>query len=285
VRQSNDKLGILYVALAVTMFSTTPVFIRWADEFSPFVVTCLRMLVGAATVALVARIRGHRLRSGRSDWGRFAIWGLVTACHFALYIASLSYTTVAHSLSLVYTSPIWVSLFSWVLLREPLPGRKWIGILITLVGMGVLSGFEPAWTPQMLIGDAMAVGSAITFGIYSATGRAQRAHYSLWSYASRVYGMAGLWLLPLAVLTFRAPEQVGLPLLSVLILGVFPLGIGHTLYNAALRRTHPTLVNIVATQEVTGGVLLSWWLLGEVPDVHAVIGAAIMLVGVVQVVI
>jgi drug/metabolite transporter (DMT)-like permease len=48
---------------------------------------------------------------------------------------------------------------------------------------------------------------------------------------------------------------------------------------------HPTLVNIVATQEVTGGVLLSWWLLGEAPSLNAVIGAVIMLVGVAQVII
>jgi drug/metabolite transporter (DMT)-like permease len=151
--------------------------------------------------------------------------------------------------------------------------------------MGVLSGFDPAWTPRMLIGDSLALGSAITFGIYSVTGRAQRARYPLWTYASGVYGAAGLWLLPLAILTFRAPERVGLTLLSIIVLGVFPLGIGHTLYNAALRRTHPTLVNIIATQEVTGGVLLSWWLLNEVPSVHALVGALIMLAGVLQVVI
>ena len=80
-------------------------------------------------------------------------------------------------------------------------------------------------------------------------------------------------------------SSAGPALMSVLALGVFPLGIGHTLYNAALRRTHPTRVNIIATQEVTGGILLSWWLLGEVPSVNALLGAAIMLVGVIQVVI
>ena len=69
---------------------------------------------------------------------------------------------------------------------------------MTVVGMAVLSGFEPGWTPRMLIGDAMALGSAITFGVYSVTGRAQRAHYPLWMYASVVYAMAGAWLLPLA---------------------------------------------------------------------------------------
>jgi drug/metabolite transporter (DMT)-like permease len=280
----NPKRGIVYVSLAVFLFSTTPVFIRWAGALSPFSVTGLRMLVGAATVYAIALVRGERPHIARADWSRFALWGLVTACHFALYIASLYYTTVAHSLSLVYTSPIWVSLFSWLLLREPLPGRKWIGITITLVGMGILSGFEPAWTARMVIGDAMAMGSAITFGIYSATGRAQRARYSLWTYACGVYGMAGLWMLPLAVLSFRIPERVDLALLSVLILGIFPLGIGHTLYNAALRHTHPTLVNIIATQEVTGGVLLSWWLLGEAPSVSALVGAVIMLAGVIQVV-
>jgi len=212
------------------------------------------------------------------------LWGLVAALHFVFYIASLEYTTVAHSLALVYTSPVWVSLLSWGLSGERLPRRKWLGIGLTLVGMGVLSGFEPEWTWRMLLGDAMALGSAITFGVYSVTGRAQRTRYPLLTYASAVYGAAGLWLLPPAALSFRAVAPTGLPLLSILLLGIFPLGIGHTLYNAALRRVHPTLVNIIATQEVTGGVLLSWWLLREAPTVNALLGALIMLAGVVQVV-
>jgi len=281
---SDTQLGIGYVILAVLMFSTSPVFVRWAGDLSPFVITCLRMLIGSGTVYLIASLSGKRPRLARADWPRFALWGLVAACHFVLYIASLSLTTVAHSLALVYTSPVWVSLFSWLLLREPLPKRKWVGIAVTLIGMGVLSGFEPAWTGRMLVGDTMALGSAVAFGVYSATGRGQRSRYSLWTYTSGVYGMAGLWLLPAALLTFEMTEQIDLALLSVLGLGVFPLAIGHTLYNAALRRLHPTLANIIATQEVTGGVLLSWWLLGETPPLNAVIGAVIMLIGVAQVV-
>ena len=290
-------LGLLYVGMAVSLFSITPVFIRWAGVLHPFVITCLRMWIGAATVLVIALIQGRgRLllgtRLSAAEWKRFAGWGLVAALHFVFYIASLSFTTVAHSLALVYTSPIWVSLCSWLFLSEPLPRSKWVGILVTLVGMGVLSGFEPNWTPRMLAGDAMALGSAITFGLYSVAGRLQRDRYPLWRYASTVYAMAGLWLLPLAswacVQQLRAtgvPERIGVALLSVLILGVFPLGIGHTLYNAALRRTHPTRVNIVATQEVTGGVLLSWWLLGEVPTLNALIGAVLMLLGVIQVIV
>jgi drug/metabolite transporter (DMT)-like permease len=290
-------VGLLYVGVAVSLFSVTPVFIRWAGDLHSFVITCLRMWVGALTVLVIALVQGRGrflggARLSAAEWKRFAGWGLVAALHFVFYIASLSFTTVAHSLALVYTSPIWVSLCSWLLLGEPLPRSKWVGILVTLLGMGVLSGFEPNWTPRMLVGDAMALGSAITFGLYSVAGRSQRDRYPLWRYASAVYAMAGLWLLPLAGWAWMqqlhatgVPEQIGVALLSVLVLGVFPLGIGHTLYNAALRRTHPTRVNIVATQEVTGGVLLSWWLLGEVPTLNALVGAAIMLLGVIQVIV
>jgi len=280
----------LYASIAVAMFSISPVFVRWAGGWSPFFVTCVRMLIGSATVYAIRMVwpqRGAKEQQHITigDRLRFALWGLVTAFHFGFYIASLDYTSVAHSLALVYTSPVWVSLFSWLALKEPLPRRKWVGILVTLVGMAVLSGFEPAWTPGMLMGDMLALGSAIAFGVYSVTGRAQRDRYSLHTYAGAVYGAAGLWLLPLAIWTFRPVEPVALPLVSVVVLGVFPLGIGHTLYNAALRRTHSTLVNVIATQEVTMGTLLSWWLLGDVPSPNAVIGALIMLGGVVQVVV
>ncbi|HUE75568.1 MAG TPA: EamA family transporter, partial [Chloroflexota bacterium] len=68
--------------------------------------------------------------------------------------------------------------------------------------------------------------------------------------------------------------------LAIVALGLFPLAIGHTLYNASLRRTHPTYVNLVATQEVTGGVLLGALLLHEVPGVTSLIGVVITIVGV-----
>jgi len=284
------RVGILYASIAVVFFSTSPVFVRWASGFSPFVVTCVRMLIGSATVFLMSLFRAkdrtaERRRIALKEWPRFAVWGLVTALHFGLYIASLGLTTVAHSLALVYTSPVWVSILGWVVLKEPLPRRKWAAIGLTVAGMVILSGFEAFWTARMLLGDLLALGSAIAFGVYSVVGRAQRSRYSLYAYAGTVYGAAGLWLFPAAVATFRPPEQLVLPALSVLMLGVFPLGIGHTLYNAALRRAHSTLVNVIATQEVTMGVLLSWWLLGEAPSASSLLGALFMLLGVVWVVV
>ena len=69
-------------------------------------------------------------------------------------------------------------------------------------------------------------------------------------------------------------------LAAVAALALFPLALGHTLYNAALRRLHASIPNLIATQEVTGGILLAWLLLREAPPWNALVGAALTLVGV-----
>src|SRR2546427_931619 len=121
VKQS--KIGLLYVCIAVFFFSTTPIFVIWAKPFTPVEIAFWRLALGTLLVALMGLVTHQRLLLKRRELPRFIFYGLVTALHFIFYIASLSFTTIAHSLSLAYTSPIWVTLFSVFVLREPLPRR------------------------------------------------------------------------------------------------------------------------------------------------------------------
>ncbi len=280
-----ERNGFLFVGLAVFLFSTSPVLIRWAGAtLTAYEIAFGRMIVAAVIVLMVALFRRERFPS-RRDLPRFLAFGLVTAGHFVLYIASLEYTTIAHSLALVYTAPIFVAVFSWIYLNERISLRQWLGVGVVVLGVAVLAGFEPQFTRRMLVGDVMAVGSAICFGIYSVFGRSQRNRYPLTSYAGLVYGMAALWLMPPAVFSFT-PNGYTLPaVLSVVALGAFPLGLGHTLYNAALRRISATYVNLIATQEVTGGILLGVLFLGEIPTIASLFGAIVTLTGIVLVVL
>jgi drug/metabolite transporter (DMT)-like permease len=271
--------GLAYVALAVAFFSTSPVLTRLAAPHSAFEITFGRIAVAALCVLLLARLTGVPLDYRRAELPRLALYGLITALHFFLYIWSLAFTTIAHSLALVYTAPIFVTLFAAVLLGERIDRRRYLGIPVVVLGVAVLSGFEPALDARMAFGDLLAIGSAVTFGLYSVAGRRERDRQPLLRYAGGVYAAAALWLLPLALVTATGWHGLG-PLAAIVALGVFPLGIGHTLYNASLRRAHPTLVNLVATQEVTGGVLLGALLLGEVPSALALAGVAVTLVGV-----
>jgi drug/metabolite transporter (DMT)-like permease len=272
--------GASLALAAVVAFSTSPILVLWAAPLSPFEITVGRLASATALVWLLARLNGQPLWPPRADLLRFAGFGLVTALHFLSYIASLSFTTIAHSLAIVYTAPIFVTLFSATLLREPIARRKWLGVIVAVAGIGVLAGFEPRMNGRMIVGDLLALASAVTFGLYSAAGRSQRGRYGLFTYAGAVYALAALWALPAALLNLTPAGYRPSSLLALLAAGLIPLGAGHTLYNAALRRTHATTVNLIATQEVTGGVLLGALFLGQMPQINEIVGAATALAGI-----
>lgn len=276
----SEHTGFLYATIGTLIFATTPVFVRWAAPLSPYEITEGRLMIGALLVYSLMILRGERFLIDRGRLPQFAVFGMITALHFLFYIASLSFTTIAHSLAIVYTAPIFVTIFSGIFLGEPIPLRKWAGVVVAVIGIAIMVGFEPNFTRRMFLGDLMALGSAIMFGFYSVMGRSQREKMPLFLYAASVYGLAALWMLPIAAWHFTPSGYSWFPVLSVLILGVFPLGIGHTLYNAALRRVHATYVNLIATQEVTGGVILGALILKEVPGLNAIVGVIISLVGI-----
>ncbi len=291
VKQS--KIGLLYVCIAVFFFSTSPIFVRWSKPFTSVEIAFWRLAIAALLVALMGLFTRQRLLLKRREVPRFLLYGLVTALHFILYIAALSFTTIAHALALVYTSPIWVTLFSAFVLREPLPLHKYIGIGVAVIGVAIMAGFEPHYTACslngtgqcMILGDAMALLSGLCFAIYSVAGRGERDRHPLFRYTTNVYGLAVLWLLPVALyFAFTHAYPLG-AVGAVVALGVFPLGLGHTLYNAAVRSVHATYANLIATQEVTGGIILGILLLGEVPSITTVMGVVVTLVGIVGVLV
>lgn len=275
-----QRRGLWLAVLAVLFFATTPVLVRWADPLSPYEKTAGRLAVAALFIFALMRLRKEPFKLSRQSAPLFLVFGLIAALHFLSYIASLNYTTIAHSLAIVYTAPIFVTLFSAWFLKEPIPRRKWGGVLVAVLGVAILAGFEPRWDSAMALGDLLALVSAITFGLYSVAGRGQRSRYPLFTYAVAVYALAALWALPAAVANFTPEGYTLVPILAVITLGVIPLGIGHTLYNAALRHTHATSANLIATQEVTLGILLAMVFLGEVPQPNEIAGVLVTLLGI-----
>ncbi len=280
-----NKSGILLAIVAVSLFSTSAVLARWAEPLGAYEVTFWRMLIATLTVGIIGLSKSQIPNIRRADLPKFILFGFITAIHFGAYIASLQFTSIAHSLTLVYTAPVFVALLSVLFLKESISARKWGGIVVVVAGVAVLAGFEPEMTPRMWLGDALAIVSAIAFGFYSVAGRSQRAGYSLLTYTFFVYLSAAFWIAPFAVTDFSPVEYGFRQIISILLLGILPLGLGHTLYNAALRRMNATYANLIASQEVTGGILLGVLFLHEIPGASAIIGVIITLVGIILVLV
>ncbi|MFB3818370.1 MAG: DMT family transporter [Candidatus Methylomirabilales bacterium] len=274
-----EGIGVAQAGLATVCFSMGAILVRWAAALSPLEVTSLRMLLGALLVGGAARATGSRLRLSAAELRRLLPAGVVAAGHFVTFIASLYFTSVAHAVTLVYTAPLFIAALSRPVLREPLPARTLPGSLLAILGVGILTGLEPQLSARMLTGDLLALAAALTFALYSLLGRREREKLPLLAYATWVYLLAGAMTAPFALGVLRRAVPPA-ALLAVAAMAVFPMALGHTLYNAAVRRLHPSIPNLIAMQEATLAILLAWLLLGERPSLSALAGAAVTLAGV-----
>jgi drug/metabolite transporter (DMT)-like permease len=278
----DESLGIAQAVTATVLFSTGAILVRWAAPLTPVEIASLRLLVGGGLVGAAAWLTGQRLIPRGRELRRLLPVGVIAALHFLAFITSLTLTSVAHCLTITYTAPLFIAALSRPVLGEPLPPRTLPGTLLAVVGIAILAGFEPHFTPRMLLGDLCAVATAVTFALYSVLGRRERGGLPVLTYACWVYLLAGALVAPFALPGLTRPVP-GSALAAVAAMALFPMALGHTLYNAALRRVHPTLPNLIATQEVSLSILLAWLLLGEAPPWSSLVGAAVTLTGVILV--
>lgn len=280
---SSLRLAVVLVA-AVLAISFAAIFTRLAE--APGVVVAFWRMAFSIVLLAPFTVRALRRTPPTTRSLRPALWaGVLLGLHFATWLSSLAYTTVAASVTLVTTVPLWVALIEWVRGRRP-PRGVIVGLVIAIaggvsIGLGDLRGGSAP-----LLGDLLALVGALTVAGYFLLGRhAQHAGLSTGAYAGIAYTVAAAVLLPLPFL-FGAP-YVAWPAetwLWIFLMAAAPQLIGHTGLNWANRHLDPTLVATVTLLEPIGAGLLALVLFGEIPGLFVLLGAPVLLLGVALVV-
>ncbi len=276
---------VVSLGAAVIAISFAAIFIRFAQaERVPALSIAAWRLVFASTLLLPyawATRREEIVRTGRREWTLLAGAGVFLGLHFATWIASLQYTSVASSVVLVTTGPVFVALGSWVFLGER-PGRQTAaGIILASIGSAVIGWGDLGRGELHLQGDLLAILGAVMMAGYLMIGRKVRAGRSLVGYTGPVYGASMLTLL---VMTLVA----GQPLLGfspaaygwMLAMALVPQLIGHTMLNWALRHLSATYVAITTMAEPVGSGILAYFIFRESVTVPTLAGGALILAGI-----
>jgi len=300
-KQSRQLAGppLLVLGIGILAVSTASIFIRYAHQFAPsLVIAAWRLSLASLVLAPIAVTR-HRAELSslrRRELGLALLSGLFLAIHFATWISSLAYTTVASSVVLVSTVPLWVALLSPITIKEPLTRPVLIGMILALLG-GAIVGMSDScsWEAGRLacpslsefiqgkafLGDLLALVGAITAAGYLLIGRSLRARVSLISYVFVVYGMAAIALV--VIMLAAGDRPFGYPpvtYLWFLLLALIPQLIGHSTYNWALGYLSAAYVSIALLGEPIGSTILAYFLLAETPTLFKIIGAVLILAGI-----
>ena len=292
---------MLAILIAIIAVSTSSIFIRFAQEKAPSLVIAAYRLSLATLVLTPYTLARHRPEikaalSQKKLAGLAILSGVLLAFHFATWITSLQFTSVASSVVLVTTSPLWVALFSPLFLKEPLPWYVWIGLVITLIGGMVVGASDSCqWSAngiscptlstflqgKAFTGDILAVLGALFASGYILIGRRLRPTMALPAYTFLVYGVAALVLL--AIVALSGESLVGYPWLTYLFflaLALIPQLVGHSTFNWALRYLSAAYVSIALLGEPLGSTILAYFVFSEIPSPFKLGGLALILSGI-----
>lgn len=270
------------MVVVVSVSFAAPLF-RFTDA-PPVAASAWRMLLAVLLLAPWARgalpvWRGWGRREGAAVLGA----GIALGLHFALWVTSLEYTTVAASTALVTLQAVFVAVGGH-LLGDRLGRLAWTGVLVAVAGaVAIAAGDGPlaGGSGRALLGDGLALAGGLGSALYLLVGRRMRAHTPLVAYVLPVYAVAAATLLALLPATGQSMlAGVGRhDLLVFVLLAAVPMLGGHTMANWTIRYLPAHVVATWILLEPVGAAILAWLLLQEVPGWWVVAGGAVVLLG------
>lgn len=299
IKPRKNGIPLLFVLfLGILSVSTASILIRFAQKEVPSLTIAALRLTFASLILIpvvINHFRVERYTLLRHELLLGVISGFFLAIHFATWITSLEYTTVASSVVLVSTGPLWVALLSPILLKEKLTRVTKFGLGLTLLGGALISlsdacvweqglycpSLSNLFHGQAMWGNFLALMGAWAVTGYLIIGRHLRKTVSLILYIFIVYSAAALILIALMLLSGESPfgyEPVSY--IWLLLLALLPQLIGHSIYNWALRFLPVSFVSITTLGEPIGSVILAYFILFEKPSPAILIGGILILTGI-----
>ena len=237
--------------------------------------------LGGSLMTLPFALRHARDKSG-VKWAVIA--GVVLALHFVGFFLAMRMTSVAAGTALVALQPIFAALFV-KLSGGHIPSTAWLGMIVSFIGVALVSGVDLQISYKSFLGDLAAIVSAALAAAYVMAGSKAQRTLETTTYTTICYFICSITALPMALIagnqifSFSAKEWW---ILLGLILGAQLLG--HSMFNSALKRVSPAIVSLIVFFEVPVSAILAAWWLGQKPPLGIIPGIVLILAGCVLVV-
>jgi drug/metabolite transporter (DMT)-like permease len=237
--------------------------------------------LGGSLMTLPFALRHSRDKAG-VKWAVVA--GVVLALHFVGFFLAMRMTSVAAGTALVALQPIFAALFV-KLSGGHIPSTAWLGMVVSFIGVALVSGVDLQISYKSFLGDLAAIISAALAAAYVMAGSKAQRTLETTTYTTICYFICSVTALPMAliagnqILSFSAKEWW---ILLGLIFGAQLLG--HSMFNSALKRVSPAIVSLIVFFEVPVSAVLAAWWLGQKPPLGIIPGIVLILAGCVLVV-
>lgn len=276
-------LGALFLLGA--LWGASFLFIRVAvPALGPFALMEFRVGLAAAALTLCAAVVG-RLPKLRARWKEFLFIGTLNAAiPFSLIAASEIHLTASLAAILNSTTVLFAAVAAAVWADETLTRGKMLGIVLGIVGVVVLVGWDPIpLSAAVLLSVGAMLAASLSYGLAAVyIKRTFKGIPPLAMAIGQLSGAATL-LLPLAIVTLPEERPPAAVTLSMLGLALLSTAVAYLLYFRLISNVGPTSTATVTLLVPVFGLLFGVLLLGEPFGLGTLVGLGIILSSVVLV--
>jgi len=295
MRERTRKLALAEGVTAGVLFGTAAIFVKFVQNLNAFSIVFWRLVIACLALSVMAIFlrKSFNLNLMRKNVKELFILSLFLALHFIFFVSALKDTTILNATVLVNTTPIFSVFISAFLFKLKPSLLAIVGLTMSFVGMCVI-GYAEAITSNIhegvsssLKGDLEAVLAALLIALYLNYGRKIRSQMSMVSLMLPIYTFAAITIGVSSIFatggTFTMPfgAEIILPLIG---LGIMPTAIAHTLYFSSLSNLKSFETATMALLEPVGAILLGIAIFQEIPAYPFVLGAGLILLGIVFIV-
>jgi drug/metabolite transporter (DMT)-like permease len=277
---------ILAVLLGATLLGSMGAWGRVVYRFEPdpMVVVTWRAIIGVAVLAgILAATRPALLRIPLSAIPFFLVYGFFgVTLNFWAYFSAVKYTTLAVAITLLYTYPMFVTLFSALALGERLTRAKFLASGLTVLGSALIAQVHQAEFLRVnLPGILFGLLTACSMATYSILGKRAVARYSPWTVVLYAFAGGGVFLVAGSGSGLLAACDYPLAAWGWIVgLALIPSLGGYALFTLGLRDLPASQVCVISTWEVVTAALLGWLLFHEQLTAAQIVGAILVCAGI-----
>ena len=260
------RKAIVFLMIAAVLWSTSGILVKILP-WSPISVLAGRSIF--SSLVFLVYLRRFPFRPTR--------WQLLAAACYVLtqflYITSIRMTTAANAIFLQYTAPIYIIMLAYWFLREKPSRADWVAMLVIFAGLGLF--FGDGFSLDGFYGNLLAALSGVSLALMTVALRAQKdgspaESLLLANVFSAVFGFYFVWHEPWSVISW----------VGIAYLGIFQIGISFVLYSLAIKVIPALEATLISNLEPILNPIWVFLFIGEMPGPLALVGALVVLVGV-----
>jgi drug/metabolite transporter (DMT)-like permease len=278
--------GYLLIVAASIIWGTMGVLgtLAFGYGINPATLIALRLLISSTTIlAPITLYKRELFRIQKRDLLQLLVLGIFgTAFQRVTYFYAVELTTVTMAAMLFYTYPIFVTIYSLLLLKEKVTFSTVFAIILTFLGVAlVVKAYDITQLNANFFGVLFGMSSSLFFALYFLLTKKLRNQYTNWTLILYGDGIGALILTPLIFSSFsniiNYPQQLWLLILAI---AWFPSLLAYLIYSYALKHVESSKGSILSVIEPLSAAIFSAIILGENFELLQIIGVTLALAGV-----